>query len=390
MERITIFDTTLRDGEQSPGATMTAGARVRIARMLADARVDCIEAGFPAASAATHASVAEIARTVRTARIAALARCTYADIEAAGSALQGAAAPRIHVFIATSDLHLAKKLRISREQAIERVHDAVRFARRFTDDIEFSAEDASRTDPQFVAEIFSVAIRAGATTVNYPDTVGYATPEDITAAFDVLRERTWGLDRAIISIHTHDDLGLATANALAAVKAGARQVECTINGIGERAGNAALEEFVATLAVRRDRFPYSSGVRMETLAELSRTVSRATRMPVQKNKAVVGVNAFAHESGIHQDGMLKDRRTYEIMDAESVGAHSHFTISRNSGRHAVIAQARELGIDIAIEDQPAFVAAIAEIAQNRTTVENDEITAIATRFNGVHREPIAV
>ena len=299
-EKVEIFDTTLRDGEQSPGAAMSPAARLHIAELLAAARVDCIEAGFPAASAMTAASVAEIATHVRTTRIAALARCTYADIEAAAQALANAAAPRIHLVIATSDLHLDKKLRITREAALERVSDAVRFARRFAADVEFSAEDASRSDLQFVADMFAAAIAAGATTVNFPDTVGYATPDDMTNAIRTIRERTPGIEGATLSVHTHNDLGLATANALAAVKAGARQVECTINGIGERAGNCALEEIVSTFYVRPDAFPYTSGVALETLAELSRAVAAAASMPVQKNKAIVGANAFAHESGIHQ------------------------------------------------------------------------------------------
>jgi 2-isopropylmalate synthase len=390
MERIQIFDTTLRDGEQSPGASMTPAARLRIAQLLAEAGVDCIEAGFPAASPATAQSVATIARRVRGARIAALARCTFADIEAAGAALAPAAAPRLHVFLATSDVHLAKKLRISREDAVARVNDCVRFARRFSDDVEFSAEDASRSDVRFVAEIFSTAIRAGATTVNFPDTVGYATPGDMTAKIAAIREATWGIERATISVHTHDDLGLATANALAAVDGGARQIECTINGIGERAGNCALEEIVAAIAVRSDVYPYTTGVRMTHLAGLSNVVARATRMPVQKNKAIVGANAFAHESGIHQDGMLKDRRTYEILDPESVGARGHFSISRNSGRSAVVARAREIGIAIDDADVAPFAAAVLDLAQDRTVVTDADLIAIAARTLGDFRESIAV
>ena len=392
MERIQIFDTTLRDGEQSPGATMSPAARLRIAQLLAEARVDCIEAGFPAASAATLASVAAIAKRVRSTRIAALARCTYGDIEAAAEALKGAAAPRIHVFLATSDLHLSKKLGISRDQAIERVRDAVCFARRFCDDVEFSAEDATRSDPQFVADVFSVAIRAGASTVNFPDTVGYSTPADMARMFATITERTWGLDRAIVSVHTHNDLGLATANALAAINAGARQIECTINGIGERAGNCALEEIVSTFYVRRDAYPYTTDVRMEHLTNLSRAVARATRMPVQKNKAIVGENAFAHESGIHQDGMLKDRRTYEILEAHTVGARAHFSISRNSGRHAVIARAKEIGIALAPGRESAFTSAVADAAQTRTIVSDADLIAIAAAIatQGEVREPIAV
>jgi 2-isopropylmalate synthase len=406
VEHVQIFDTTLRDGEESPGATMTPADRLRIAQLLAEARVDCIEAGFPAASALTAASVAEIAKHVRSTRIAAVARCTYTDIEAAATALDGAAAPRIHVVVATSDLHLSKKLRITREAALERITDSVRFARRFTDDIEFSAEDASRSDIDFVIDCFAAAIRAGATTVSFPDTVGYATPEDMTAAITAIRERTAGIENAVISVHTHNDLGLATANALAAVKAGARQVECTINGIGERAGNCALEEVVAAFYVRRDVLPYRSNVALDRLAELSRAVAGAAQMPVQKNKAIVGANAFVHESGIHQDGILKDRRTYEILDAAIVGAKTLLTISRNSGRNAIVTRAREIGCAIGEADERAFAAAVIEFSQTRTIVSDNDLIAIAARVlgagaidaggqlageaQGAAREPVAV
>ncbi len=389
-EPVAIFDTTLRDGEQSPGATMTLADRLRIAEMLADARVDCIEAGFPAASALTAASVAAIAKHVRSTRIAAVARCTYTDIEAAAAALEDAAAPRIHVVLATSDLHLSKKLRMTREAALERVSEAVRFARRFTDDVEFSAEDGSRSDLDFVAEVFAAAIRAGARTVNFPDTVGYATPDDMTAAIATIRERTPGIEQAVISVHTHNDLGLATANALAAVKAGARQVECTINGIGERAGNCALEEIVAAFYVRRDVLPFTSGVVLERLADLSHAVAESTRMPVQKNKAIVGANAFAHEAGIHQDGVLKDRRTYEILDAAIVGATTLLTISRNSGRHAIVTRAREIGCPIDESEERAFAAAVIDFSQSRTIVTDNDLIAIAAQVLGGSRESVAI
>jgi len=390
MEHIALFDTTLRDGEQSPGATMNARARLRIAHLLAQAGVDCIEAGFPAASAAIESSMATIARGVRGVRIAALARCVDNDIDIAGRALRRAELPRIHVFLATSDLHLEKKLRITRTQAIERIRAGVARARRLCDDVEFSAEDASRSDRAFLIEVFSAAIAAGARTINVPDTVGYATPADMYELMAYLRENVAGSEQAVWSVHTHDDLGMATANACAAIDAGARQVECTINGIGERAGNCALEEIAAVLFVRPDRYPYTSSVRMEKLAELSRAVAHATRMPVQKNKAVVGANAFAHESGIHQDGMLKDRRTYEILDASAVGARARFSIGRNSGRHAVIARAQEIGIDIDAGGMPAFVAAVADIAQSRIVVSDADLIAIAARIRGVAREPIAL
>jgi 2-isopropylmalate synthase len=369
---------------------MTSADRLRIARMLAEARVDCIEAGFPAASAIAAASVAEIAANVRGTRIAAVARCTYTDIEAAATALADAEAARIHVVVATSDLHLAKKLHLTRDAVLERVTDSVRFARRFTDDVEFSAEDASRSDLGFVADVFSAAIRAGATTVNFPDTVGYATPDDMTTAITTIRERTEGIEDVILSVHTHNDLGLATANALAAVKAGARQVECTINGIGERAGACALEEIVAAFHVRRDVLPYESRVALERLAELSRVVADATRMPVQKHKAIVGANAFAHEAGIHQDGILKDRRTYQILDAALVGAKTLLTISRNSGRHAIVTRAREIGCPIDADEERAFAAAVIDFSQTRTIVTDNDLIAIAAQVLGGSFEPIAV
>lgn len=390
MEHIALFDTTLRDGEQSPGATMTAPARLRIAHLLAQAGVDCIEAGFPAASSAVERSVTAIARAVRGVQIAALARCVDSDIDTAARALRPAESARIHVFLATSDLHLEKKLRISRSQAIERVRDGVARARRYCADVEFSAEDASRSDRGFLTDIFSAAIAAGARTINVPDTVGYATPADMFGLIAHLREHVHGSEHAVWSVHTHDDLGMATANACAAIDAGARQVECTINGIGERAGNCALEEIAALLYVRSDQYPFQSSVRMEKLAGLSQVVARATRMPVQKNKAIVGANAFAHESGIHQDGMLKDRRTYEILEASTVGARARFSISRNSGRHAVIARAHEIGIDLDTSGMPAFVAAVADIAGSRTVVSDADLIAIAARIRGVARESLAI
>jgi 2-isopropylmalate synthase len=285
---------------------------------------------------------------------------------------------------------LTKKLRITRDAALERITDSVRFARRFTDDIEFSAEDASRSDIDFVSDCFAAAIRAGATTVSFTDTVGYATPEDVTAAITAIRERTPGIENAVISIHTHNDLGLATANALAAVKAGARQVECTINGIGERAGTCALEEIVAAFYVRRDVLPYTSNVALERLADLSRAVADATRMPVQKNKAIVGANAFAHEAGIHQDGILKDRRTYEILDAAIVGAKTLLTISRNSGRHAIVTRAREIGCPIEESEERTFAEAVIDFSQTRTIVTDNDLIEIAARILGGSREPIAL
>jgi len=391
MDRIIFFDTTLRDGEQSPGATMTPAARLRIAHALADAGVDVIEAGFPAAAPAVAASVASIAQTVRGgATIAALARCVERDIDIAWESIRAAQSPRIHVFLATSDLHLEHKLRITRSDALERIAAAVRAARSYCPDVEFSAEDASRTDREFLAEALSVAIAAGARTINAPDTVGYTTPAEMNSIVAYLRANVRDVEQATISVHTHNDLGMATANAMAGIEAGARQVECTINGIGERAGNCALEEIAALLYVRRDRFPYMHGIQMEHIAGLSKTVADSTRMPVQKNKAVVGANAFSHESGIHQDGMLKDRRTYEILHASVVGAHSTLSLSRNSGRNALITRVRELGLAIEPNDMETFIMAVSDYAQTRTVITDADLTDIAATIRGDMREPIAV
>ncbi len=390
MDRITFFDTTLRDGEQSPGAAMSFAARLRIARMLAQAGVDVIEAGFPAASAAVEKSVSAIAQTVRGTTIAALARCVDADIDCAWHTIAPADDARLHVFLATSDLHLERKLRITRADALQRIDASVRRARMHTPNVEFSAEDASRSDHAFLAEAFSVAIAAGATTINVPDTVGYATPAEMSALVTYLRANVREVERAVISVHTHNDLGMAVANTAAAIDAGARQVECTINGIGERAGNAALEEIAAMIYVRPDRYPYTHKLDMQHLSALSQTVARATRMPVQKNKAVVGAHAFAHESGIHQDGMLKDRRTYEILEASVVGARSTLSLGRNSGRHAVIARARDIGITFDDQERGAFVAAVAEFARERTGVSDLDLHSIAATIRGARREPIAV
>ena len=381
MRTIELFDTTLRDGEQSPGAAMTPPARLRIARMLADAGVDLIEAGFPAASPIVHDSVAQIARRVRNSRIAALARCVPSDIDAAASALKHAVQPRIHTFIATSDIHLQHKLKITSERALEMAADGVRHARRYCDDIEFSAEDATRSTPAFLAKVFSTAIAAGATTLNVPDTVGYTTPSEMRSLIEYLLEHCRGIENAKISVHTHDDLGMATANALAAISAGASQVECTINGIGERAGNCALEEIVIALRTRRDAFDCDTSFDTSNIQAISRAVSAATRMPVQKNKAVVGRNAFAHESGIHQDGVLKERSTYEIVDPASVGLATSLPLGRNSGRHALFERAERLGLKFEDGARQRFHAAFIELAQNQRTVHDADLMRLAQQVD---------
>ncbi len=342
--RVLIFDTSLRDGEQAPGFTMSAAQKVLLARALEELGVDVIEAGFPRSSPADHAAVQAIAREVRGCRIAALARCHPEDIAAAASALAPAAHPRIHVFISTSPLHREHKLGLDRAQVLERAVMGVRLARSHVDDVEFSAEDATRTEPEFLAEVFSAAVEAGATTLNVPDTVGYATPADLRALFEYLRAHVRGAERVVFSAHCHDDLGLGVANSLAAIEGGARQVECTINGIGERAGNAAMEEVVMALKVRGAFYRADTGIRTRRLLATSRLLSQITGMHVQRNKAIVGQNAFAHESGIHQHGMLKNRNTYEIMRPQDVGwEDSQLVLGRHSGRAAVADRVRRLG-----------------------------------------------
>jgi 2-isopropylmalate synthase len=342
---VRVFDTSLRDGEQAPGFSMTVAEKLRLARQLDTLGVDIIEAGFPIASDGDAAAVRAIAADVRRPVIAALARATALDVERAGRALEHAARPRLHVFLATSDLHLRDKLRITRTECLESAAEAVRAARRYCDDVEFSAEDATRSDPDFVAAVADAVVDAGATTVNLPDTVGYALPADITHLFELVGHRIGS--RAILSAHCHDDLGLAVANSLAAVQAGARQVECTINGIGERAGNASLEEFVMALHVRRDRLPLTTSIRTTELCATSRLLAAIVSVPVPPNKAIVGANAFAHEAGIHQDGVLKNPLTYEIMRPETVGAAgTRLVLGKHSGTRGVDARCRALGFSL--------------------------------------------
>jgi 2-isopropylmalate synthase len=383
MDRVIIFDTTLRDGEQSPGATMTPSARLRIAQMLAEAKVDVIEAGFPAASPIVVQSVAEIARHVRGASVAALARTTPGDVDAAWEALKHAEAPRIHTFLATSNLHLEHKLRMTQDQAVEATADAVRRAKKYCYDVEFSAEDATRSDWNFLVRICTAAIKAGATTINVPDTVGYTMPQEYAALMTYLLENVKGIENAVISVHTHDDLGFAVANALSAVQAGARQIECTINGIGERAGNCSLEEVVVGMRVRKDIYKVDTRFETNSLQKISQQVARATRMPVQKNKAIVGAHAFMHESGIHQDGILKHKGTYEIIEPSSVGVEqTKFSISRNSGKHAVLTRVRDIGFVFDRAAEKKFLEAFGKFAQTRRVVSDGELVRLAQEATG--------
>ena len=375
--RVVIFDTTLRDGEQSPGASMNLDEKLRIATVLAELGVDVIEAGFPIASNGDFEAVRGVARRVRDCAVAGLARAARKDIDRAWEALSEAARPRIHTFISTSPLHMKYKLQMEPEAVHQAVVDSVGYARNLCDDVEWSPEDGSRTEPDFLCRCVESAIRAGATTVNIPDTVGYTVPAEFAALIAMLRNRVPNIDKAIISVHCHNDLGLAVANSLAAVLAGARQVECTINGLGERAGNAALEEVVMALRTRQDAMPFTTGIKTEVITRASRLVSTVTGFTVQPNKAIVGANAFAHEAGIHQDGMLKHAGTYEIMTPESVGlVRSTLVMGKHSGRHAFRAKLLELGFglgDNALQD--AF-RRFKELADKKKDVYDEDIVAL--------------
>jgi 2-isopropylmalate synthase len=342
--RITVFDTTLRDGEQSPGCSMNDQEKLRLAQQLDRLGVDVIEGGFPIASEGDFEALKAIAAVIRRPIIAGLARACREDIERAWEALHDAARARIHVFLATSDIHLKYKLRLTHEQCLEQARDAVALAKSFCEDVEFSPEDATRTDPEFLFQVLDAVVAAGATTLNIPDTVGYSVPTEFGELIANIRRRVKGIEKVTVSAHCHNDLGLAVANTMAAVAAGARQVECTINGIGERAGNASLEEIVMAMRVRRDRYPYETGVVGEQLFPASQLLSEITGVPVQPNKAIIGRNAFAHEAGIHQDGMLKNPLTYEIMTPKSVGVpDSKLVLGKHSGRHALAMRCEQLG-----------------------------------------------
>ena len=379
--RVIIFDTTLRDGEQAPGFSLDVEAKLTLARALDALGVDIIEAGFPIASPADAEAVRQISREVRRPVIAALARCRPLDIEEAARALEPGERRRLHIFLATSDLHLTRKLRITRDACFEAIVASVALARQFTDDVEFSAEDATRSDRDFLCRVIEAAIAGGCRTVNLPDTVGYGTPAETREFFEDVRTRVANADKAVFSAHCHDDLGLAVANSLAAIEGGARQVECTINGIGERAGNASLEELVMALRVRQDRLPYDTGVRSEGLYDASQLLSTLTNEPVQANKAIVGRNAFAHEAGIHQDGVLKDARTYEIMRPEDVGQVSgQLVLGRHSGRHAVQRRCDTLTLNVtAVEIEHVYRAVIAFVG-TRTAVGDGDLRRIVERL----------
>ncbi|MDG4577057.1 MAG: 2-isopropylmalate synthase [Defluviicoccus sp.] len=384
--RVIIFDTTLRDGEQSPGASMNLEEKLRIAQVLEEMGVDVIEAGFPAASRGDFEAVQAIARTITKATVCGLARATKGDIEQVAEAIRPAARGRIHTFISTSPLHMKYKLDMSPDQVYERVIDSVRMARRFTDDVEWSCEDGSRSEHDFLCRCVEAAIAAGATTINVPDTVGYAIPDEFAAIITMLKNRVPNIDQAVISVHCHNDLGLGVANSLAAVKAGARQIECTINGLGERAGNAAMEEIVMALKTRHDNLPFFTSVNSEHIMRASRLVSATTGFVVQPNKAIVGANAFAHESGIHQDGMLKHAGTYEIMTPESVGlSTSKLVLGKHSGRHAFREKLKELSFELgenAFEDAFNRFKALAD--RKKEVFDEDIVALVDDQIGRAH------
>ena len=379
-DKLIIFDTTLRDGEQSPGASMTREEKIRIAKQLEKLRVDVIEAGFPAASNGDFESVKAVADIIKDSTVCGLARAIENDINRAGEALKGAKSGRIHTFIATSPIHMEKKLRMSPDQVVEQAVKAVKWARKYTDNVEFSPEDAGRSDPDFLCRVLEAVINAGATTLNIPDTVGYNLPHQFGSLIKDLRERIPNADKVIFSVHCHNDLGLAVANSLSAVLNGARQVECTINGLGERAGNASLEEVVMAVKTRRDIFTCDTRIATTQIVPTSKLVSSITGYPVQPNKAIVGANAFSHESGIHQDGVLKHRETYEIMRAEDVGwGANKLTLGKLSGRNAFRSRLQELGITLANEEAlNAAFTRFKELADRKREIFDEDLQALVS------------
>jgi 2-isopropylmalate synthase len=377
IQEVLIFDTTLRDGEQAPGNSLSPEEKIRLARQLDALRVDILEAGFPAASEDDYRSVREIAAEVRRPVIAALARCHDRDIDLAGEALSPAERGRLHVFVSTSDLHIRDKLRTTREAVLDMARSAVRRARKYTDDVEFSAEDASRTDPEFLCRVIEAAIDEGATTINLPDTVGYATPAEYAAMFQAVRERVPSSEGVVLSAHCHDDLGLAVANSLAAVNAGATQIECTVNGIGERAGNAALEEIVMASQVRAAALAFRCNVDSREIYRTSQLLSYLTGVFPQPNKAIVGRNAFAHEAGIHQHGMLRNGLTYEIIRPEMVGIpHSTLVLGKHSGRHALERRYLELGYQLDENELAEVYQSFTHLAERKREILDEDLLAL--------------
>jgi 2-isopropylmalate synthase len=389
MSHVRIFDTTLRDGEQSPGFSMNTEEKIRMARQLAALGVDIIEAGFPIASRGDLEAVQAVAKEVRDVPIAALARARKDDILAAVEALKPAKSPRMHVFLATSDLHLQAKLHLTREQALEAIGSMIKLARNYVEEIEFSAEDAGRTGIEFLCKACQVAVENGATVLNLPDTVGYAVPEEYGAMFLKVREHLGDPEHITLSAHCHDDLGLAVANSLAAVRAGVRQIECTVNGIGERAGNAALEEIAVALAVRKDSFGVATKLNLKELYKSSRLLSEITGAVIAPNKAVVGANAFAHEAGIHQDGIIKNPLTYEIISPEAVGVPSRsLVLGKHSGRNALRQSLKELGYEASDVELAECYRRVTTLADESKNVRARDLMAIAHEV--IRRKAVAV
>jgi 2-isopropylmalate synthase len=374
MDKVEIYDTTLRDGEQSPGCSLNDEEKMQVARQLERLHVDVIEAGFPASSPDDFKAVQDIAREIKGSTVTGLARCVKSDIDACWKALKETESPRIHVFIATSPIHMAYKLKKTPDQVIEMAVQSVKYARKFFPQIEFSAEDASRSDLDFLTKVVQATIDAGATVINLPDTVGYSTPGEFANMFRYIRNHVTGDSRVRYSCHCHNDLGMATANTLASVEAGVRQVECTVNGVGERAGNVALEEVGAALHVRKDIFGVTTQLNLKEIKKTSRMVSRLMHSPIQANKAIVGANAFAHEAGIHQDGVLKNPKTYEIMSPSLIGLDkTELVLGKHSGRHALIAKASELGFHIEENKVNRCFKAFKEMADEKKTISNEDL-----------------
>ena len=379
--RVYIFDTTLRDGEQSPGCSMTVPEKLRLAHKLVELGVDILEAGFPIASEGDFEAVDAVSREFSWVQVAALARANRLDVERAAASLERAKRPRIHTFLATSDIHLKYKLKKSRQQVLDEACSAVELARNYTEDVEFSAEDATRTDWDYLEQVSRAVVACGARTVNLPDTVGYSVPQEYSALIGRM-VKVLG-DTAIVSVHCHDDLGLAVANSIAAVEAGARQIECTINGIGERAGNASLEEIVMAFKTRPDRLPFETKIVTEHIYSASQLLTQTITFGPQPNKAIVGENAFAHEAGIHQDGFLKERTTYEIMDPKCVGVpESKLVLGKHSGRHALSKRAEDLGFQLSKDELDVLYHRFTALADRKKGVRNDEILALLNEVAG--------
>ncbi len=383
-DKVIFFDTTLRDGEQSPGASLNIDEKLKIARQLTKLKVDIIEAGFPIASPGDFEAVKLIAKEIKGPIICGLARTTQIDIDNAGEALREADRPRIHTFIATSDIHLKYKLKMSKDEVIKTAKEAVAYAKKYVDDVEFSAEDAGRSDPVFLHEVIKAAIKAGATTINIPDTVGYITPEEFGEIIHNIKKNVPEIEKTILSVHCHNDLGLAVANSIAAIKNGARQVECTINGLGERAGNASLEEIVMILETRKNFFGLETGIKLDEIYRTSRLVSNLTGILVQPNKAIIGSNAFAHEAGIHQDGILKERSTYEIMSAETIGLdRNRLILGKHSGRHALKSRLSELGYELKDDELEKFFKNFKKLADKKKEIYDEDLLGIISEIEGV-------